>query len=452
MKRTLTTYAHGLGTLLAAGVLAMTAASCFEREPSKPTTDDGDDLLAITLSLKGSAAGTKAVGTRVNYTDVSDEKTEAGKDALNENTIRRIDFFLFDADGSLEKHVAWPGSNTTEAILKKGSGTTLTDTLVMSGFPGTGFAGKDVYIVANWTEAGAEAVNSLKSLQAASTVQQSTDTSKNFVPNAIQNAFLMDGCLKSIPEDKVKPTTSDGTVMTTIDEVLELRRAVAKIRVHVHEKGEDGKGISSDAIYFKLVNYASTVAVVADSSLSFSRTVTPLDTLLDRTATMTGEGNSTGSEVDDGYLTVSKGTIAEAHQHTHADGNTYDYVRSVYVCPNYWMTRTDVRQEMPIDLTRYTHIMLRAPYNGVYYYYLIPLMYRMPDDSDTYDTTTDSGWETFKTNYETWYCVRRNHIYDITVDIDRPGGVTEPKSVLLTNLMYQAIDWTEYSSETIDFN
>lgn len=112
------------------------------------------------------------------------------------------------------------------------------------------------------------------------------------------------------------------------------------------------------------------------------------------------------------------------------DGNVNKIV--FYSYPNEWYdSEKDPKVEEPIDESKQTYIMILAPYQGKEYYYKIPVNKRLPEDNDRVDLKP----EDFKDLYQ----LKRNHIYDITVNIDREGG-TKEEPVELT-LQYKVIDW-----------
>lgn len=66
---------------------------------------------------------------------------------------------------------------------------------------------------------------------------------------------------------------------------------------------------------------------------------------------------------------------------------------------------------------RQTYILLRAPFDGVDYYYKVPINKTIYDYNDKASFTDDELEEIYDI-----YRMKRNSIYDITVTIDREGG------------------------------
>lgn len=414
-----------------------------------PDGGDGGSSLSVSFIVNGSA------GTATRSYESSE--TEDGNDALNENLIERMDIFVYDSDGNRELHKSTEETAVTITGPDSDSGLY---TFTAAGVPNTGYLGRTIYIVANWTDADDASTSTVTELQAAMAVQHSESGSEGFIPNVVQKAFLMDGsCITS--DDNTVTETEDGSTKTTIaaTDPIKLRRAVAKIRLHI--LNADGKEIYPEHLFYRLMNYAGEVSAVAENSLKASEEVS----LEHFPAKGTAETETTTTLPDaDGSIDgVSPITITTSYRRFKDDEGNYGLVTEspagassytgyvLYACPNWWMQQKDVRKEEPIDEDRRTCVMIMAPYKGVMYYYRVPLMQYLPDDADSYDTTTDDGWKEFVSRYGQHYCVQRNHIYDIIVTIDMEGGETEPQSVLVTNLQYQVQPWTDRESDDITF-
>lgn len=492
-------------TALAVGCLAACSDGGDEPQPSENT--------GSTLSVSFTVSGSEGKAMRALASDVY----EAGNIDLNENKIQRLDILVYDEDGARILHSYWDGSESDNATLTTATSTEADKdatglsnaqyTLTADNVPNVEYAGKRIYVVANWTGYDDASAATLAGLQAANMTPPSMADPKannyvaGFVPYTKQQFFLMDGsCTPAADEITcTAKTDNSGNTVTTVSKTIELRRAIAKIRLHILNESE--QELYAPHLFYRLMNYSGTVNIVADNSLEASKTATltnyPLDnadettynsaipgadskkelttpitiktnyghfreeTITSKETTSTGTDGSTiktttYTSTPGAYNIVVEGNEADAatgvvktNDGRH-NGTTYTgYV--FYVCPNHWMKRTDVRLEEPADIDRRTCVILMAPYQGAMYYYRVPLMPYMPADADTYDTTTDDGWAKFVENYEKNYCVQRNHIYDITVTIDRAGGATEKTSVLVTNLQYQAIDWRERNSDDITF-
>ena len=94
-----------------------------------------------------------------------------------------------------------------------------------------------------------------------------------------------------------------------------------------------------------------------------------------------------------------------------------------------------------IDEEKQTYILLEAPYGEGRYYYKVPVNFAISKDNDKVEFSKEDI-ENLRNGY---YRMLRNHIYDITVTIDREGGtVSKP---VTPKLYYQVLSFDE---ETID--
>ena len=95
------------------------------------------------------------------------------------------------------------------------------------------------------------------------------------------------------------------------------------------------------------------------------------------------------------------------------------------------------------DEQYYAASLLKAPYGGNTYYYKVPVNFSIADYNDK-ERFTKEEIETLRSDY---YRLNRNHLYDITVTIDREGGsLTEPVTPKFHILVE---DWKEGGSYEI---
>lgn len=188
---------------------------------------------------------------------------------------------------------------------------------------------------------------------------------------------------------------------------FELTRAMAKIRIYI-------ENMDVSQVSCKFMNYADITSLVSESSVAM-----PDKVLLRR---------DVDYKID--------------MQKWEGDRKTK---LVFYSYPNDWFDSSNPQPwvDQPIIKERQTYIMIKAPFEDKMYYYKIPVNYRLPDDGDEDKTDTD--------HYHDLYQLRRNHIYDITVKIDRAGG-TDNEPVQLLPLEYQVQDWTGGKGGTMDFN
>lgn len=299
---------------------------------------------------------------------------EVGNDNLNENLINRLDLFVFKPDGSRVKQV------TFESTDVKGSSPT-TDykhkELTSNELTRSDIDGNKLYLVANLENWGN--INNLADLQKA-TINQAT----NFQYNQKQSAFVMDA---KMLERKV--------VTGKIHLKFQLKRALAKIRLNVQD--DKGNAVAPTAYACQLVNYAADGSIIEEGTCA--------DNKLTKAAAV-----ATPSLIVKGKAVF------------------YSYANS-------WIDKAkNPKAEEPIDVTKQTYILLKAKYNGNYYFYKVPVNKRLFEGNDA--ATID--W----TKYEPLYRLDRNTIYDVTAKVDREGGGTpENPATLYVNPIVS--DWDD---------
>jgi len=383
--------------------MAVALCSCHKDGTGTPLQPEGRIDIVFSLSSPSSVSATKA------------DTEELGDDELNENAINRLDLYVFEStadEASCTKHVyydASPASSTTGygSLSKGDDGSSWTWSETGLYYSGDELKGKTVYLIANWAAASTASIASLSDLKAA------TIADGYFSPKKEQTSFVMDGNLQGLnvksnsnQDGNVTSSTTDGTTTYTL--AMDLARALSKIRLQVTSEGIDIT-VSEDLEY-SLYNYASDASVTADGTDISSTT----------------ELKQQGVVGDDAL----KQTVAGV------------YKAVFYSYPNDWYDSSkDAKQEEPIASSRQTYVMLHAPFEGHPYWYKVPLNRRLQEDGDDAGATVDANL----------YRLQRNHIYDVTVTIDRIGGtLTDP--VTLENVKYQAMAWDDRTSDTITFN
>ena len=101
----------------------------------------------------------------------------------------------------------------------------------------------------------------------------------------------------------------------------------------------------------------------------------------------------------------------------------------------------DYVNSTPVLSEKETYILLKAPFEGKDYYYKVPVNYTIYKNNDAISFTDEELKE-----IHDLYRMQRNHIYDITVTIDREGGITEGEAKR-PSLQYNVAD---YDEEEID--
>jgi len=447
-------------------------SSCADDDAAEPYAPPQAEEGSVSISFTIGAASTTRSGTRANTatssrtstnTRASEITQEAGEDTLHENTIERLDLFVFDSTAdTLRKHVycEYDGTNTsgygtltysTQAEANgKCTGTWTetglrysqdlkpieTTTTGSDGTTTTTTSNPVAYLVANWNNEAADTIKTKEELKN-STIVATAAKGDTLTPNAKQTLFLMDGKapdikIKTDGEGNLTESTTNNTTTYTLP--MELRRALAKIRltVRVRKSNEstDYKDITTTDANYRLKNYGKNASVVAEEDIDISDTV--------RTDSTAG-------------LIAGKDMLRQVNK----NGNT---AVVFYTYPNNWVKKFKddgktklneedlkalMREGEPADIARQTYVLIHAPYpadSETKYWYKVPVNYRLQEDNDDPDADFD----------DTLYKTQRNYIYDITVTLDLAGG-THVEPALVRNVNYQALPWDDKQSEDIMF-
>lgn len=328
--------------------------------------------------------------------------TEEGVDTLNENTIQRLDLFIINPDGQkIDYHHTIKSDNPPGEDIYKYDATTQSGSWLLPGLKQADVAGKKVYLTANWNDA--DNVTSFNDLKTAT-------TTGFYSPATKQTTFLMDG-----KGEEWKTVDTDKSYVVEVG----LRRALSKIRLTLHDAA--GKDITNNqAIAYQIVHYGTNAAVLAESEDSTSTLLASLPEEKD-------------FNYGDGMLSFGK----ILHQNNKVIFYTYPN--------NWWNGKFNPYVEEPVNSDRQTYILLKAPYNGTIGYYKIPVNSRLPENNDK--DLTDEEWKPILAGL---YNISRNTIYDVTVNIDRPGGDIEKPVVL--SLQYVVDDWGNGGDNEVEFD
>ena len=255
-----------------------------------------------------------------------------------------------------------------------------------------------VYLIANHT-----GTTNLSSISTLSGLQAVTVT--DLVCNKKQETFVMDGKIPVTSE-----MISDASNITL--GVIPLKRAAAKIRVKFDSQTE-----WSDVSY-RFYHYVTSAQLLEpereteDAYLAAMQTLPIFPEENEVMATV----NVTSTDADNNYYEDEKQLVLYSYANNWFDENKWE----------------DVNQVDPIVSQKQTYLLLYAPYDGERYYYKVPVNKTLPDNFDDVNLAPD--------DYKHLYRLQRNYIYDITVNIDRPGG-TELDPGKLVNLTYEVNPW-----------
>lgn len=341
-------------------------------------TPSCDYDVVLEYKVGGSATETRAAVTRA-------ETTEDGSEDLNENKINRLDLFVFDAAGKLVKSLpltdaSVQGSPTKDYKHKK---------LESDQLKRSEITGNTLYLVANLDNISG--ITTLYGLKAATINKAAT-----FNPKAKQTSFVMDA--------KMEETKQIENGMIHIK--FKLKRALAKIRLNVQD--DKGNTVAPTEYACQLIHYAADGSILAD-------------------------GNITDNALNKDAAASSKVTVPVVTQNNKAV--FYSYANS-------WIDKDKKPyEEEPIDVTKQTYILLKAKYNGNYYFYKVPVNKRLFEGNDA--ATID--WNKF----DPLYRLDRNTIYDVTAKVDREGG-SDPEHPAELNVLPTVLPWETGANYTFN--
>ena len=388
MKAKIATYY--LGTLLV--VTGLFAACTEDVSFSSSIEDEGKGCIVLSYAVGGS--------------DVLTRTPEPGWDDWNENLITRLDLFVFGSDGQSKGHYGEPIDNVQAPQENNDDSDARTWEIPLSAFPNADIqAGDAVYLIANAPESIADGVEDLADLQG--------KTIQGLSCNKKQDKFVMDGNM-TVKDNMISDINNINIG------VIPLKRAAAKIRIKFSSE-TDWNDVS-----YRFYHYVSTAKLLDlgwDAEDAYLEGLQPPLPLYPIETEAMEKVNTASTEESYNYDAEGKQLVF------------YSYANNWFKPYDDEDTEEEnqvVDEKEPIDESKQTYILLYAPYEGEHYYYKVPVNYRLPDYND------DILIEPEK--YRHLYRLQRNYIYDITVDIDRPGGtVLDPGE--LANLTYEVNPW-----------
>lgn len=390
-----------LSMLMICGMLA----SCTEETPLNSTSgNSGSGKVILSYSVSNSVQS--RADTDAGWSDFD----------FNENKVTRLDLYISRNNGEYFRHIPNTSIVYDDADETYNNVTeTTADDWEIEGLDPEDINDNDqIYLIAN-CDAAAN-IETLSGLQ--------NEVLNGLVCNAKQDKFVMVGAGDDVT---ITPEENGNDVIISVN----LVRVAAKICLSF------ASNTSWTDVSYRFVHHATTSALLKESetnhlatqTLSTSPSEDGLTEITDQTENLYNDEGTQKlvlySYTNDWYKE------GERYKNPDVNGGTN-------------MDDDQIYKQEPIDETKQTYILLRAPYNANYYYYKVPVNYRLPINNDeVFDT--EEEWEAFKESYRHLYQLQRNYIYDITVTIDREGG-TETKPVT-PKLYYQVIPFDE---ETID--
>lgn len=382
-----------LGILLA--VTNLLAACTDDVSFSSSIENEEKDCIVLFYAVGSSGVVTRA--------------PEPGLEDWNENLITRLDVFVFGTDGQCKGHYGETINNVQAPQVTNDNEDAQKWEIPLSVFGNDIQVNDVVYLIANAPETVALNVDKLADLQG--------KTLEMLLCNKKQDKFAMDGKIE-VNRDMISDVNNIHIG------VIPLKRAAAKVRIKFSSK-TDWNDVS-----YRFYHYVSTANLLDlgwDAEDDYLATLQqPLSSYPVETQQME-KVNTESAEADYNYYKDGKQLVF------------YSYANNWF--KPYDDDDTDkenqlVDEKEPIDEDRQTYILLYAPYgegtDKKWYYYKVPVNYRLPDNNDDINIDPDT--------YRHLYRLQRNYIYDITVNIDRPGG-TELDPSKLVNLTYEVNPW-----------
>lgn len=396
--------------------------ACSDETAPQPVPDGGGQL----------RIAYKIAGVSMSRAEGDEDNTEPGWDGdWNENTITRVDLFVFNAGNTLFRHL--DSDDLTTTIEKDNEGYTVAETQGLTYAEAT--KDKTYYMIANCPQLENATINTLSDLQAIM-----------ITPDLVFNAKQTEGFVMDDKGELVTPTDGGTTSTLTFD----LERAAAKIRLTVLAKDKTTNVTSQCS--FRLYNYvtqkawvlAREEATASDGTSLTAEEVNAFYDLVTNETDITPQSMSALTSYSSGDLLKSNDNkvvfysypndwFDESKAHLGTDGN--------------W-TIDDYTTTNPIIRDNQTYILLEAPYgdDGETYLYEIPVNLSTYESNDALSFSVDEYKE-----IRNLYRLQRNHIYNITVTIDQKGGITEDDAVTL-DLKYLVDEWGEENVEIPEFN
>lgn len=374
-----------------AGMLCLGCISCSdETAPQQAVPDNSKGQVKILYKIAGSS---------LSRAETTPEPGWSGD--WHENLITRIDLFVFTSEGEYYDHI--------EASAAEGESLSDTDEDRYTPLETDALTYEDVsesdyiyYMVANCPQ-----LADLQNITLAQLKEKMIGTA--IVLDEKQDVFVMDG-------EGVRTNSEDGQTITLS---FDLSRAAVKIRLTVNDK--NGKSILNQCKY-SFQNYVTDGTSVMQESEAY------------------GEG-------------TGQNRMCMERNADEMFSLTYDIKAVFYSYPNDWFDESLLNNEGIftdpeiyakddlIDEEKQTYILLKAPFTNelgetVESYYKVPVNFTIADNNDKVEFSAND----IKTLRDTYYRIKRNYIYDITVTIDHEGGTyLDPEEI--ANLTIDANPW-----------
>jgi len=390
-------------------------AACHDEEsvalPSSPASG-----LYIALTVSGE---TPTLPASENETATRASVIE-GENSLDENMVKRMDFFLFTQEGTLKKYAYKERTSTTTTETSSTTGETNKDGETLKYYTTDDYCtlynsnewtapsaclseGDILYAVVNmdWAKATVTApatISKLDDLKALAYTDIDIYLKKQ---NGADKPFLMDG-YHIFTADEINAYSATAMNRVTVD----VRRAAAKVKVNIFKnsnwKNWEGNPVATiGSITASLRNYASHTKAISEGTEVTDRKL-----------------SSIKHTPDNGKTAIATYTDANMANKTNTDGTTSEYASSilVYTFANNWTENTDHETSLELNIP-YTTVVEGTTYTHDYNYYKIVFL---PNDNGQ---------------------LKRNTFYEVDIDVKNDGAKVSEEPVEIPNLQWQVAPW-----------
>ena len=385
--------AKAIHILMLLAAISFGCIACSDETAPQPVPDS-DGQLRIAYKIAGVSM------SRATEDGWGDEDKD-GDDEWNENTITRVDLFVFNSDNRLFRHLDSDDDWTSTSEV---DGYTVAETQGLTYTEAT--QDKTYYMIANCPQLENATISTLSDLQEIM-----------ITPDLVFNAKQKDGF---VMDDKGELDTSTELTSTL---TFNLERAAVKIRLSVFSA--NGTTSIIDDCQYRLYNYVEKGTSVLAEAETYGE-----------------QGRESMSSLENASLIYDDSKVVfYSYPNDWFDENKVsEYVDEDGKRNGTWVI-DDYVNSTPVLSEKETYILLKAPFEGKDYYYKVPVNYTIYKNNDAISFTDEELKE-----IHDLYRMQRNHIYDITVTIDREGGITEGEAKQ-PSLQYNVAD---YDEEEID--
>lgn len=384
--------AKAIHILMLLAAISFGCIACSDETAPQPVPDSGGQL-RIAYKIAGVSM------SRATEDGWGDEDKD-GDDEWNENTITRVDLFVFNSDNRLFRHLDSDDDWTSTSEV---DGYTVAETQGLTYTEAT--QDKTYYMIANCPQLENATINTLSDLQAIM-----------ITPDLVFNAKQTEGFVMDDKGELDLPTDGGTTSTLTFD----LSRAAVKIRLSVFGVND---GSIIDECSFRLHNYVSDGTYVLTESekycINTSQLHQDMPQYQDWNSTSTLKYHDTEENIDKAIFYSYPNDWFDEDL-LNADGSFKD--PQIYA-------KDDL-----IDEDRQTYIMVVYKQNA----YKVPVNFSIANDNDKYfDVETEEGKAQeiayIKEIRDKYYRIKRNHIYNIKAKIDVETKTIDIEREILVN-------------------